>query len=119
MLTFYWYPKCSTCRKAKAVLDKLAVEYEEIDLKTTPPTAETIKKWFSQGDFPAKKFFNTSGLVYRELGLKDKLADMNEEEMAELLASDGMLIKRPIILDKSGKVKAVGFKQDFYEKELV
>ena len=118
MLTFYWYPNCSTCRKARATLDKLKLDYHEIDLKTTPPTAKTIKSWFAQGDFPAKKFFNTSGLVYRELGLKDKLAGMSEDEMAKLLASDGMLIKRPIVLDASGKVKAIGFKQETYEEEL-
>jgi len=118
MYTFYWYPKCSTCRKAKAVLDRYEADYKEIDLKTRPPKAEDFLAWFGQGNFSVKKFFNTSGLVYRELGLKDKMAEMTEKEAADLLASDGMLVKRPLLLDASGKVLQIGFKEEDYEKEL-
>ncbi|QDK70914.1 arsenate reductase family protein [Lactococcus protaetiae] len=113
MYDFYWYPKCSTCRKAKAQLDSLGIEYREIDLKLLPPAAEKFETWFAQGDFPTKRFFNTSGLVYRELGLKDKLDSLSEAEMAQLLASDGMLIKRPLIV-KDGKVRQIGYKEEQY-----
>ncbi|GBG96695.1 arsenate reductase family protein [Lactococcus termiticola] len=119
MYTFYWYPKCSTCRKAKAVLDRHQANYTEIDLKANPPKAEDFLTWFSQGNFPVKKFFNSSGLVYRELGLKDKLAGLNEQEAAELLASDGMLVKRPLLIDEAGQLLQIGFKEEAYEKELV
>lgn len=114
MYEFYWYPNCSTCRKAKVMLDRLEIEYNVIDIKATPPTAEQFEKWFEQGDFPVKNFFNTSGLVYRELGLKDKLESMSEAEKASLLASDGMLIKRPLLV-KDGKVQLIGFKEKQYE----
>ena len=87
MYDFYWYPKCSTCRKAKAKLDELGIDYQAIDLKETPPSQKNFEKWFKEADFPIKKFFNTSGLVYRDLNLKDKLATLSEKEMAELLSS--------------------------------
>ena len=114
MYDFYWYPKCSTCKKAKAKLDELALDYRMIDLKQTPPTSEQFKSWFAQGEFLTKQFFNMSGLVYRELGLKDKLAQMTETELAELLASNGMLVKRPLLV-KEGKVLRIGFKEADYE----
>lgn len=81
MYDFYWYPKCSTCRKAKAKLDELGIDYQAIDLKETPPSQKKFEKWFKEADFPIKKFFNTSGLVYRDLNLKDKLATLSEKEM--------------------------------------
>ncbi|MFC4651564.1 Spx/MgsR family RNA polymerase-binding regulatory protein [Lactococcus nasutitermitis] len=115
MYTFYWYPKCSTCRKAKSVLDAQAVSYQAIDLKQTPPSATQFEKWFKK--FPVKKFFNTSGLVYRELGLKDKLTDLSEKEAAELLASNGMLIKRPLMV-KDDEIVMIGFKEEQYKNEL-
>lgn len=117
MYTFYWYPKCSTCRKAKAVLDQRGIKYEAIDLKATPPQASDFQKWFENSEFPVKKYFNTSGLVYRALGLKDKLAEMTSDECVTVLASDGMLIKRPLMI-RDGKVVSIGFKEEFYQNEL-
>lgn len=115
MYDFYWYPKCSTCRKAKAQLDQQGIEYRAIDLKQTPPSAEQFEQWFVSERFPVKRFFNTSGLVYREMGLKDKLTDLSVNEMAELLSSDGMLVKRPLLV-KSGQVQLIGYKAGEYEQ---
>ena len=115
MYDFYWYPKCSTCRKAKAKLDELGIDYQAIDLKETPPSQKNFEKWFKEADFPIKKFLNTSGLVYRDLNLKYKLATLSEKEMAELLSSNGMLIKRPLLV-KNGQVQQIGFKESSYEK---
>jgi arsenate reductase len=115
MYDFYEYPKCSTCRKAKATLDMLDIDYNDIDIKTNPPKAEQFEKWFA--DFSVKTFFNTSGLVYRELGLKDKLAGLSNREAAELLASNGMLVKRPLIV-KDDQVLLIGFKQEKYQEVL-
>ncbi|WP_461222719.1 arsenate reductase family protein [Lactococcus cremoris] len=114
MYDFYWYPKCSTCRKAKAKLDELGIDYQAIDLKETPPSQQKFEKWFKEADFPIKKFFNTSGLVYRDLNLKDKLATLSEKEMAELLSSNGMLIKRPLLV-KNDQVQQIGFKESSYK----
>ncbi|MBL3716625.1 Spx/MgsR family RNA polymerase-binding regulatory protein [Lactococcus garvieae] len=113
MYDFYEYPKCSTCRKAKATLERLGIDYNPIDIKLNPPKAEQFEKWFA--DVPVKKFFNTSGLVYREMGLKDKLADLTEHEAAELLASNGMLVKRPLIV-KEGNIVLIGFKEEAYQE---
>jgi Spx/MgsR family transcriptional regulator len=113
--TFYCYSKCSTCAKARKQLIAQGVDFQEIDLKETPPTSETIKSWMGQ-DYPIKKFFNTSGMKYRELGLKDKVSDFNEEEASQLLSTDGMLIKRPILLDASGNILEIGYKSDDYAK---
>lgn len=114
---FYWYPKCSTCRKAKSQLDGQAVQYTSIDIKENPPKAEQLEKWMKQGNFEIKKFFNTSGIVYREMGLKDKVAGFSIEEAAALLATDGMLIKRPLIVNGQGELVQIGYKEDKY-KEL-
>lgn len=103
MLTFYWYPKCSTCRKAKSWLDESQLTYETVDMITTPPTAETLLHWMETNDLPIRRFFNTSGMRYRELGLKDQIDTFTKEEAAALLSTDGMLIKRPI-LDHQGTV---------------
>lgn len=107
---FYWYPKCSTCQKAVKELDTLGIEVEKIDLKTEPPHAELILSWLQNSGIDKKKFFNTSGMRYRELGLKDKIADLSLEDAAVLLASDGMLIKRPILLDETGKIMQIGYR---------
>jgi Spx/MgsR family transcriptional regulator len=112
--TFYCYSKCSTCAKARKQLIAQGVDFNEIDLKETPPSATTIQAWMGQ-DFPIKKFFNTSGIKYRELGLKDQVANFTVEEASEVLASDGMLIKRPLLLDESGKLLEIGYKADHYE----
>ena len=98
MILFYEYPKCSTCRAAKAELIKLGVEFEAIDIKTTPPSASQLKDWMEATGFELKKYFNTSGNSYRELGLKDKFDSLTLEDALGLLANDGMLIKRPLLI---------------------
>ncbi|WP_347862456.1 arsenate reductase family protein [Salimicrobium sp. PL1-032A] len=113
MLRFYWYPKCGTCRNAKKWLDEHKVEYEAIDLVETPPSEDELLTMMKASDLPSKRFFNSSGKKYRELGLKDKVGDMSLEEQANVLASDGMLIKRPLATD--GRDVTAGFKQDEYE----
>lgn len=112
-IQFYGYPKCSTCRKASKWLKDNEVEYIENHIVETPPTKEQLKHMLDVGDMELKKFFNTSGMKYRELGLKDKLPTMTEEEQISLLASDGMLIKRPIVFD--GKKLTLGFKEQQFE----
>lgn len=98
MITLVWYPKCSTCQKAKKWLDDHRVAYELRDIKADRPTAEELALWHRMSGLPLKKFFNTSGLLYRSLELKDKLPAMREDEMLELLATDGMLVKRPLLV---------------------
>lgn len=111
---FIQYPKCTTCKKAQKWLDEQGVNYENIHIVEQPPSKEEIKAIYEASGVPLKKFFNTSGMKYRELGLKDKLPTMSEDEQLELLASDGMLIKRPIVTD--GKKLTLGFKEsDFLE----
>lgn len=111
-LTVYWYPKCGTCRKAKKWLDDHGVEYELVDLVEHPPDAATIRRWVERGDLEVRRLFNTCGQSYRQLGLKDKLPRMDEEAMIELLASDGKLLKRPIVTD--GQRVTVGFSEEAY-----
>lgn len=113
MITYYAYPKCTTCRKAKKWLDDQEVEYNEINIAEAPPSKEQLSEIYAASGVDLKKFFNTSGMKYRELGLKDKLADMADEEQLELLASDGMLIKRPLAYG-DGKV-TLGFKEQDFE----
>ena len=93
-----WYPKCSTCQKAKKWLDEKGVEYEARDIKEENPTVEELKEWHKKSGLPLKRFFNTSGMLYKEMKLKDRLPDMSEEEQFELLVTDGMLVKRPILV---------------------
>ncbi|MDV2684174.1 arsenate reductase family protein [Alkalihalophilus lindianensis] len=114
LVTFYHYPKCGTCRKAKKWLEDNGVELNEVHIVESPPTKEELKAFYKKSELDLKKFFNTSGQKYRELGLKDKLADMSEDEKLELLASDGMLIKRPITTD--GNQVTVGFKEEQFEQ---
>ncbi|WP_416828502.1 arsenate reductase family protein [Ectobacillus polymachus] len=109
-VTFYTYPKCGTCQKAKKWLDANHVSYEAIHLIENPPSKELLQQFYTKSGLELKKFFNTSGMKYRDLGLKDKVKAMNEDEMLELLASDGMLIKRPIITD--GNHVTVGFNEE-------
>lgn len=113
-MLFVQYPKCSTCKKAKAFLDDRGVAYEERHIVEENPSFEELKKWYEMSDYPLKRFFNTSGMRYREMGLKDKLADMSEEEQLELLSTDGMLVKRPILIDDD-RVR-VGFKEKEWEE---
>lgn len=115
-MLFVNYPKCSTCVKARKFLEEKEVEFEDRDIKNDNPTLEELKKWYAKSGLPLKRFFNTSGMAYRALELKDKLPNMSEEEQLELLASDGMLVKRPILV--TDDTVLVGFKQAEWEKEL-
>lgn len=103
------YPKCTTCQKAKKWLEANGIAFEERNIKENNPTMEEIKEWHKKSGLPLNKFFNTSGLLYKELKLKDKLPDMSEDEKYNLLASDGMIVKRPILI-ADGFV-LVGFKE--------
>ena len=112
MLTFICYPKCSTCQKAKALLDGYNAVYDTRDIKTDNPSYDELKAWLELSGLPVKKFFNTSGQLYRSLGLKDKLPSMSEDECLELLATDGMLVKRPLLVDEQRAL--VGFKDSVW-----
>ena len=116
-MLFVNYPKCSTCRKAKNWLDEHNIEYKSRNIVEDNPKSFEIEKWYKQSALPLKRFFNTSGMKYRELNLKDKLPEMSEEEQFELLASDGMLVKRPIIV--SDECILVGFKVKEWEEHLI
>ena len=109
MYQFVCYAKCSTCAKAEKWLKANQVDYEKRDIKTQHPAKEELREWQSLSGVPLKKFFNTSGQLYRSMNLKEKLKDMSNEEMLELLASDGMLVKRPVL--SNGKTVLVGFKE--------
>jgi len=100
LLIFICYPKCTTCQNAKALLDKYNTQYEIRDIKTDNPNYNELKKWLALSGLPIRKLFNTSGLVYKSLGLKDKLVSMSEDECLRLLATDGMLVKRPLLVDE-------------------
>lgn len=113
-LTFYWYPKCGTCRKAKKWLDDHRISYEEIHIVENPPSRAKLEQLYTKSGLDLKKFFNTSGMKYRELGLKDKIKTASDEELLDILASDGMLIKRPLLTD--GEKVTLGFKEEDYEK---
>ncbi len=108
-MLFVCYPKCSTCKKAQAWLDAHGLTYQVRDIKTQNPSEEELRNWHSQSGLPLKRFFNTSGQQYRALELKDKLPQMTEDEQYALLATDGMLVKRPILL--TGNKVLVGFKE--------
>ena len=97
-MTFICYPKCTTCQKAKAWLDQRGISYDLRDIKLNNPTAEELTAWYQKSGLPLKKFFNTSGLQYKALGLKDKLPEMSEADQLALLATDGMLVKRPLLV---------------------
>ena len=113
-LKFIQYPKCTTCKKAQKWLEENNIAYESIHIVEQTPTQEQLTNLYKKSGLPLKKFFNTSGNKYKELGLKDKLMNMSEEEQLSLLASDGMLIKRPIVTD--GEKITLGFKEaDFIE----
>ncbi|WP_130294077.1 arsenate reductase family protein [Fictibacillus sp. BK138] len=113
LLTVYEYPKCSTCQKAKKWLKENEVAFQPVHIVDNPPSKEELKDLVQKSGLEIKKFFNTSGMKYRELGMKEKMKTASEDELLELLASDGMLIKRPIATD--GKNVTVGFKEEQYE----
>ena len=109
MIKFICYPKCTTCQRAKKWLDDNQIEYELRDIKLDNPTLEELTEWYNKSGLPIKRFFNTSGLLYKSLDLKNKLPDMSEDEMLKLLATDGMLVKRPLAIGDGFVL--VGFKE--------
>lgn len=109
MLKFICYPKCTTCQKARKLLDENHISYEMRDIKLENPSADELRAWHGKSGLPLKKFFNTSGLLYKSMALKDKLPAMDEEAMLALLASDGMLVKRPLLVGEDFTL--VGFKE--------
>ena len=112
-MLFVNYPKCSTCQKAKKWLIEHQQEFEDRDIKEQNPTADELKEWHEKSGLPLKRFFNTSGILYKEMNLKEKLPGMSEEEQFRLLASDGMLVKRPILVTE--ETVLVGFKEKEWE----
>lgn len=116
MILFIEYPKCSTCQKAKKWLDERKVSYEDRHIVEKNPTQEELKEWVRRSGLPLKRFFNTSGMKYKELGLKDKLPSMSEEEQIALLASDGMLVKRPLIVAEDYVL--AGFREKEWEERM-
>ena len=115
-MLFLYYPKCSTCQKAKKWLDEKGVEYEARDIKEENPSVEELKEWHKKSGLPLKRFFNTSGMLYKEMKLKDRLPDMSEEEQFELLATDGMLVKRPILATEEKAFP--GFREKEWEEMI-
>jgi len=115
-MLFICYPKCSTCQKAKKWLDEHHIEYTERHIVEENPTFDELKEWYTKSGFILKKFFNTSGLLYKEMQLKDKLPTMSEEEQLELLATNGMLVKRPLIVNENTVL--VGFKETEWKRLL-
>ena len=116
-MLFIQYPKCSTCQKAKKWLDENGVAYTDRHIKEDNPSYEELKAWYEKSGLPLKKFFNTSGMIYRDMQLKDKLPTMSEDEQLELLASDGMLVKRPLIIREN--LVMTGFKVKEWEENLL
>ena len=117
MIKFYGYSKCSTVRKAKKWLNENNIIFEEIEITENPPTKEELKKMFKTSGLELKKFFNTSGVKYRELGLKDVVKTESEDKLLEILSSDGMLIKRPLLYDNENVL--LGFKEEEWKNTLL
>ncbi|EFB76747.1 arsenate reductase family protein [Subdoligranulum variabile] len=115
-MLFLQYPTCSTCQKARKWLDEHDVSYEARHIKEENPTKEELRSWYTRSGLPLKRFFNTSGLAYKSMGLKDKLSGMSEEEQLALLATDGMLVKRPLLV--TDDFVLVGFKPAEWEQAL-
>ena len=116
-MQFICYPKCSTCQKAKKWLDENKIAYTERHIVEANPSAEELKTWYERSGLPLKKFFNTSGMLYKEMKLKDKLPEMSEEEQIKLLATNGMLVKRPLVVDEDKVL--VGFKEAEWKEKLI
>ena len=116
-MLFIEYPKCTTCKKANKWLDDHGLQYTDRHIKEENPTADELKTWHSKSGLPLKRFFNTSGVLYKEMHLKDRLPDMSEEEQFQLLATDGMLVKRPIIVTEDKVL--TGFKEKEWEETLL
>lgn len=115
-MQFICYPKCSTCQKAKKWLDEHNIQYTERHIAEENPSYDELEDWYKKSGLPLKRFFNTSGLVYRDMQLKDKLPSMSEEEQLKLLAGNGMLVKRPMVVD--GETVLVGFKEAEWVERL-
>jgi arsenate reductase len=116
-MLFLEYPKCSTCQKAKKWLDAKGVEYTDRHIVEDNPTYDELKEWYEKSGLPLKKFFNTSGMLYKEMQLKDKLPTMSEDEQLKLLATNGMLVKRPLVID--GETVLAGFKEAEWGEKLM
>ena len=116
MIKFICYPKCTTCQKAKKWLDDNKMEYELRDIKEDNPSLDELTTWYKMSGLPLKKFFNTSGLLYKSMELKDKLPAMSEDEQLKLLATDGMLVKRPLVIGNDFVL--VGFKESEWTEKL-
>ncbi len=116
MIKFICYPKCTTCQRAKKWLDDNKIKYELRDIKLDNPSLEELTEWYNKSGLPIKKFFNTSGLLYKSLDLKNKLPEMSEDEMLKLLATDGMLVKRPLLIGDNFVL--VGFKEAEWAEKL-
>lgn len=114
---FIEYPRCTTCKKAKKWLEENKISFEQRDIVLKNPTKEELKAWYEKSGLPLKRFFNTSGVLYKEMGLKDKLKDMTEDEQLALLATDGKLVKRPIVVNDAFIL--VGFKEEEWNKSLL
>lgn len=114
---FVEYPKCTTCQKAKKWLKEHQVEFEDRHIKEENPKSAELKEWHCRSGLPLKRFFNTSGMVYKELNLKERIPQMSEEEQYEILATDGMLVKRPLVVGDDFVL--VGFKEKDWEEKLV
>lgn len=112
-MLFVCYPKCTTCQKAKKWLTEKGISFEERDIKMENPTKEELGEWYKKSGLPLKRFFNTSGILYKEMKLKDRLPEMTEDEQLELLSTDGMLVKRPILV--ADEQVFVGFKEKEWE----
>lgn len=115
-MLFICYPKCSTCQNAKKWLDEQEIKYTERHIVDNNPSYEELKEWYNKSGLPLKRFFNTSGLLYKEMQLKDKLPTMNEEEQLKLLATNGMLVKRPLVVN--GDMVLIGFKEAEWAEKL-
>lgn len=115
-MLFLEYPKCTTCKKARKWLVDRNITFDDRNIKEENPSKEELQEWYKISGQPFKKFFNTSGMIYRDLGLKDKLQSMSEEEQLELLASDGMLVKRPLAIGEDFVL--IGFKEKEWEERL-
>ena len=116
MLKFICYPKCTTCQRAKKWLDDNGIEYEMRDIKLDNPTQDELISWYAKSALPLRKFFNTSGLLYKSLSLKDRLPSMSDDEMLKLLSTDGMLVKRPLLVTDSYVL--VGFNEEKWQNTL-
>lgn len=117
MYTIYCYPRCGTCKKAVKYLEEKGIQFNYVDIVEETPSKNMLKSFFEMGDYPLKRFFNTSGMKYRDMKLKDKVPTMSETEVFDLLSGEGMLIKRPMITDNKG-ILLVGFRESEWDEKI-